>query len=636
MAPLIELASGFLAADGYAVSQPEPGLLAGERAGERRRVWVADGPGAAATVGAHMRRIRAAAAAAPDVSTYVLVPALTGLSNELRQEIARLGIGLRVPVQFFDTPYRADPDGGFGTGEARGARSVFSDYLRSQAAAIKGRVPQPYHALTQLGGERGGFATGEDLLTHLFAQLAKAPEVGEVIVIAGAAGAGKSSLFAALFAALFEHFTAEKRSQRLAPRPILFLPEHIRSARVTSMSGLLAAVAETDAAAATPPRLMSWLNVAGFTTWMFDGLDEFFAGETDFVATLEQRLAPASRGRVVLCTRDSLLTTSSALSAFLDGRVSTGRGVTLYELARWERPSQRALAWMRLAGRLPPAASGGDPAPVARFLAALDASPVASDLAALPFYCDLMLAAASRPAADQPRDEFELLGTTVEAMIDREAAKLASGEIGFTWDVFAGADTFVDVAEMVEKWGAPRFAAAGERERLQALLEAIGRDRLVELIEGIAHLLRCNERFPGEARGLSVDELEELGQIYLDVGVDPEIEPRVLLAIVQLAFFGPGAAQGTVRFSHEIIADYLAARHAARRIAARPESADVLGQALGIREDMAGSPFLRALVHELREVPQIVDLVRAHVAADKVRPAYAANAALLAKALGSR
>ncbi len=629
----------FLAADGFRLTRRAEGHLQAERGREsggtdRLTLWYADPDAGTATDEARLLAdfAQAKAFGGANAQAYFVTPSLAGLSTAFRHQANELGVGVRVPVQFFDTPYKIDGDDAVGSGRGAEARSVFAEFIHDAQATIAERVLQPYVALSSLGAAHGGFASGPDLLPVLTAELAEPPERAQITIIIGNAGAGKSCLFAALFDALNRHFTTEKRAQRLASRPILFLPAHIRNAQAKSMDGLLAAVAATDAAAATNPGLMRWLSANGLTTWMFDGLDEFFAGEADFATALEQSLAPDSRARTVICVRDSLLTTSTALRDLIDRHIADG-SIRIYELARWERPSQRQLAWARHVKRLAGPTDVTDPPAVAQFLAALDAHPAIAELATLPYYCDLILGLQA-DARIVATDEFDLLSAAVDGLIDREAAKLEGGEAGFEWDVFSGADAFVEAADMVAHFGVETFNVPAERARLIEALKAIGRDRLVELIEGLAHRMRMYEAYPNAANGLSVDELRQLSTFYLDVGLVPGLEPRVLLALVQLAFFGQSATKGHVRFAHEIIADFLAARHAVSLIRAHPESADALGQALGVRRDLDRSIFLRYLVREFGREPDLVRIIATHVSEGRVRAAYAPNAALLVQALG--
>ncbi len=630
--------AAFLKADGFTVEQPAPHCLAGERDQpgaplERRFVWFTDPAAGIDPAPATLLEDFTAAQGVLDEHAlgYYVTPSLAGLATTFRQAANAAGIRVRVPVQFFDTAYKDAADTGFGEGLGSDSSEVFRAFQRQGKMLSQTRVPQPFEAMSGLGNASGGFGGGADLLTHLVAEMSAPPTAPRLTVVLGNAGAGKSHLFAALFAELHARFLEEKRRQRQVTRPVLFLPDHIRGSPVATLDGLLEAVSATEAAATTRPTLMRFLNQAGFTTWMFDGLDEFFAGETDFVDTLQTSLAPTSRAQILICARDSLLTSSSVLRGLIDNHLGSG-AVHLYELARWQRPAQRALAFVRHVGRLPAASDITDPKPVQAFLAKLDASPAGSDLASLPFYCALMLAP-DASGSSMPADELDLVAAAVDGLVDREQAKLASGELGFRWDVFSGADNFVTVSELVEGWGPDAFTAIGDRERLLATLEQIGRSRLLELIEGLAHQMRTTVAYPNESKGLTTEEIEDLANYYLDVGVEPELELRILLAIVQLAFFGPGDAEGHVRFAHEIIADFLAGREAMRIIAANPASPDAIGQALGVRRDLDRSIFLRYLTRELRAEPELAASVRAHIEAGHVRERSAVGAGHLLAAL---
>lgn len=646
MAGLGARIESFLDADGFEIGLAVPGFVSAVRqrtagGADRRQVWYSDPDSGAGIDEARLLRDFAApppspgppsAAPGDTYQAYFVTPSMAGLSTDFRHKANAFGVSVRVPVQFFDTPYKSDGDEAFGAGRGANARSVFADFIRDSRRMIETRVAQPFVALSSLGSG-GGFASGPDLLEALAVEFTVPADAPGIAIVIGNAGVGKSCLFAALFDRLNRHFAAEKRAQRLASRPILFLPEHIRSEQVKSVDGLLSAVSATDAAAATSPKLMRWLNHNGLTTWMFDGLDEFFAGEVDFVDALQQALVPESRARVIVCVRDSLLTTSTALRHFIDRHIDSG-SVRLFELSRWERPSQRQLAWLRLENRLASDADSVDTTAVSGFLQTLDRNAALGELATLPYYCDLLLGLGTSSELAAHR-EFDLLAAAVDGLIDREAGKLASGEFGFDWDVFSGADAFVAAAEMVTEIGPEAFNGPAERSRLIEVLRTIGRERLVELIEGLAHRMRMFEPYPNEAAGLPLEELQQMAAFYVDVGLMPGLEPRVLLALVQLAFFGPGAKNGHVRFSHEIVADFLAARYALGLIRGHPENADVLGQALGVRRDLERSVFFRYLVHELRADPELGASVQAHVEAGRVREAYAENAALVAARLGT-
>lgn len=632
----------FLVADGFAIERPAPHCVAGKRTvGDGRTetcfVWVRDPE---AGIDPAPEALAADfAEAAPHILTgssgFLVTRSLSGIGKDLRDKAAAAGVSVRVPIQFFDAAYRSPGGGRSGADRARSASERFRRLQREGTELAARRVAQPYESLSALGNRAGGFASGGDLLDRLVDALSAPNDGPELSIVLGNAGAGKSHLVGALYSTLHDRFMEAKAAHRDALRPVLFEPEAIRLSRGRRFDELLNAVAETEVVAgATPLPMMRFLSRAGFTLWMFDGLDEFFAGEGDFLAELDKALEPGSRARIVLCTRDSLMTSSEPLKSLVDRHIAKGT-VRLYELAAWESASQRALAFVRRTGRMPKPGEP-DPAEVASFMAMLARSEPARDLARLPFYCDLMLdLALDKDAA--VAGPFALLETAVDRLIDREAGKLASGELGFGWDVFVGAESFVELASHVDAVGARRFETSAERERLLAAVEAIGRERLVGLLEAIAHVARMSEPYPNEARGLDTEEIEEIANFYLDVGLDPELEPRVLLALVQFAFFGQGAAGGHVRFAHPILADYLAARYALEVLRTGNGSASAIAQALGVRRDLAGNIAVDYLADALAREPDLAAAVRDRIEAGEV-PERSRDAArdLLAAMTGTR
>jgi hypothetical protein len=142
----------------------------------------------------------------PNATAYLLSPSRAGFPREFLQSLNDLRISLTIPVQFFDSPFKYD--------DAPQAASAIRD-LRSSDPAGK-RVAQPYRTSASTGQ-----ATDEpDLFTHLRTQLTN-PQAPAVRVIVGKAGIGKSFLFNALFARLYDNFLDEKRHQRSTPRPMM-------------------------------------------------------------------------------------------------------------------------------------------------------------------------------------------------------------------------------------------------------------------------------------------------------------------------------------------------------------------------------------------------------------------------------
>jgi hypothetical protein len=568
-------------------------------------------------------------AAAGAVGTY-LVAGTKGLSAAFTKGVsAVLQGGIRVPVQFFDADYRVDSARG---GKVRSALGTILD----QAQRTR-RAAQPFLIRRGLGPE-DCTPGGADLVEHLETALRDPGRGARVRFIDGAAGSGKSVAFNALLRAGFDEFMAAKASHVLRRRPIAFLPEHIRGEAIGYVDDVLDAAAEADMARAVEPEQLRWLLKHGFSTWMLDGLDEFYAGDNDFFAFLEAELAdPASEAQILVCTRDSLLSSNAAMRGFLERQFSRGGAVEVYELAPWGPKAWEEIAWLELE-------QGRDGArgsrKVVQFVAALQASPTLATLARLPFYCTVMLDA-YRAGRGLPKDELELLQSIVDRMVERE-----HGKDLFRWRDFVDLDAVA--AAIDEATAGEEPAAASDSARTRAVLADVldreGRAALFELIEALAHQHRCSPTPGAPSDALAVGDMRDFyGRVYAGADLaDPDVE-RLLTLLVQFAFFGPARQSGAIDFTHHILADYLAGRYAVRLLrgavdrhaptgtpgtrsaladATRPLSA--FRQAIGTAPFVAGSLFhrtiarevaqdaaLRALVHSLRDA----DPGRSNVAA---------------------
>jgi hypothetical protein len=138
---LIESASEYLVADGYAVTKRGRSLVVGNRAtlGENTEfvyVWVVD-DAALRSFGSQeepfMRMFTEVAVTFPRSNRFLLVPTTQGLSREFTKRALEQDVRVRVPVQFFRTspplgltstvdsrcrPLQRAPDAGSGFGVA--------------------------------------------------------------------------------------------------------------------------------------------------------------------------------------------------------------------------------------------------------------------------------------------------------------------------------------------------------------------------------------------------------------------------------------------------------------------------------------------------------------------------------------
>jgi hypothetical protein len=124
--------------------------------------------------------------------------------------------------------------------------------------------------------------------------------------IVGNAGAGKSVLFQGLFAILYRHFIDLKIKLTLSPRPIPFIPQHLRSTYTIRTLALVDSFLRSDVAAPVSRETLEWMLTNGHCIWMFDGLDELYSGDPEFFDYLLDLLTrPDSHAQILVCARDS-------------------------------------------------------------------------------------------------------------------------------------------------------------------------------------------------------------------------------------------------------------------------------------------------------------------------------------------
>jgi hypothetical protein len=560
--------------------------------------------------------------AAPGAVGFYLVPRRLGQSTEFASRAGALlrspAGGVRVPIQFFDTPYKREQTGEAGT-RSRKARSAVDDLL-GQVAKVR-RVAQPFLIRRGLGPNDCVPVEG-DLVEHLETTLMD-PGAIRLRFIDGSAGSGKTVAFNALLDSSIKEFRAAKAEQLQRRRPIAFLPDHIRGEAIGYVDDVIDAAVEADMAQTVEPEQLRWLLSRGFATWMFDGLDEFYAGDNDFFKFLEDELAdPNSQAQFLICARDSLLSSSDAMRAFIERQLQRGGRIEIYALAPWDAKRWAQMAWLELEnGRK--GAEGS--ARVRQFVSALEGSATLADLAKLPFYCAVMLET-FKAQKKMPKDEFELLQSIVDRMVERE-----HGKDIFRWEDFVDIDA---LSESIDDLAVDQKVAASDTANTRAILAEVldgeGRSALFELIEALAHDYRRNPDAATAANGLGLEDLRNFyGRTYAASNLgDPEVS-RLVTVLVQFAFFGQGRRAGSIDFTHHILADYLAARYAARLLrgaVAQDEQAGASGrraslsdvtrrvstfrQAIGTAPLVAGSTFHRYLAQEMQRDAKLGSFVQ--------------------------
>ena len=144
------------------------------------------------------------------------------------------------------------------------------------------------------------------------------------------------------------------------------------------------------------------------------------------------------------------------------------------------------------------------------------------------------------------------------------------------------------------------------------LLDEEGRELLFELIGAVAHRLRRTK--DASDFGLPANEVREIVAVSnSSMGPDSSAVRRLRMVLIRFAFFGPGRRAGSIDFTHQILADYFAARYATSMLERALKSADSTGEALkrhgqdlviraiGTAPVISGSLFYRYFVQALEK-----------------------------------
>ena len=610
MNTLTQLARSYLEAGGLKIVREKPGFLHLNRrtdngAQENVLVWIwtedrarsseltkSELAAREAREAVLLKGIAAELRREPSATGYLLVESKVGLSQNLVVETSRLfgeRGGIRVPVQFFDTSYKIDkPD-------ARRARSALGNLKKNAAPA---RIPQPFCKRTNLA-KASKSESYPDVVAHLAAQLGRPPERPRLYFIDSAAGSGKSVAFSALATSLHESFITAKRACKEQPRPIVFLPEHLRGGKLGYVDDILAAVAETEVAELTTAEQFKWLLKTGHSIWMFDGLDEFYGASSDFLSFVEEALnARDSKAQFVICTRDSLLTASPVVRKFIERRLTRTKDVEILDLEPWTNTTWKALAQ----AQFKPGAHGE--AQAQQFVSAVEGSTKVAALAQNPFYCSVLLSHFISNRA-LPADDLLALDMLVERMVEREHGKRV-----FQWQDFVDLEALASaIRDEIARLGIT-IPNGGDLDALiRRLLDEEARELLFDLLGGVAHRLH---RFDDLGAGMSADEL---GKLVVGGAInDTRERKRLRMALVRFAFFSPGRKAGSLDFTHQLLAEYFAARYAARMLLRTLEQTDEersnSGKAIdavaavGTAPVPEGSIFHRYFVRELSRRPK--------------------------------
>lgn len=540
MPQLQEQVRGYLQSAGFRILEQKADFILADKLvfGQERDTWLVWTVPERADPKSHESALRGSIATIrpnyPDAKAFVLAPSRGGFSRDALHGFAESRVKFLVPAWFFDAPFKVE--------ESPKAASAIADIRALAASSL--RIPQPF---TTEGPNEGD---NSDLFEHLASEL-PSPVVPTVRVVVGRAGIGKSILFRALFDQLYRGFLDAKQQQRPATRPIPLLPEHLRGAYVLRTEALIENFLRSDVAAPVGKETFEWLLVNGHAGWLLDGLDELYAGDPGFFEYLSDLVTRReSRAQITIFCRDSVLTTSDAFAEFRE-LCGQGGALEVYHLSDWNRESKKQFAWLRLGGRL---SKPGEHPPehVAGFLDAINRTQTLQALSGLPFYCDLLAAQFEAGRMGDFADDVALLNYVIDEMLVREQKK-----------------GLLDLN----------------------LLEP---DGLMDWLEQIALDYVEGQRYADISR----DAALEYGQIVLKQGLSEAERVHMLTSLLQFPLFRAGDMTGKVAFTHDLIAEALAARAYLRLLA--KQARQTVGR-LSSRLDRDDPTLLRFIAGRLDE-----------------------------------
>jgi len=486
-----------------------------------------------------VRQFESLTAKYPGAKYTLLTHTFEGITPDFRSEAARFRVRILVPAWFFDTPFKNE--------EAPEHVSAMSTLLK-RGREFK-RVAQPYAILT---GNGDVVEEGEDLLPVLFERLTTS--AGSCLhILVGAAGAGKSVLFETLFSRCYSHFLQQKNARVLSRRPIPFIPEYLRKARMLRTHELVSEFLNSDVAVSVSLDTFRWMLANSFSMWMFDGLDELYDADLDFFDFLMDPITqPRTRAQILVCARDSLLTSCEPFAKFLeDWPPALDAEVRLYRLSEWPHASKRAFAWLSLEGR-GPGEREEDPPRVSKFLTTVGRSQTLNRLSAVPYYCALLMEAFRRGDLVEVPDDCALVERAVTEVVNREIQKGVLSEEAF------------------------------EGRGLREWLETVAFESYIE-----------------ESKGLATGQLEEYAEVVLRPDLPSTARQNVMLSLVQFPLFARGVRPGVVSFKHELVAEYLTGCYLTSHVS---DNAPWVARSLGRRIDLADSLIMRYMAGQLLRV----------------------------------
>jgi len=489
----------------------------------------------------------------PNAIYSLLTSSLAGFSRDFRSELSKLRVEFKTPVLFFDSPFKCEI-----TSET--TKSAI-DSLRNDDLDWR-RIEQPFSIL--VGDEVK--ERGHDLLKHLLDDMQSASRPCLRIII-GPAGMGKTILFRSLFARLYKIFQENKNKRRAFPRPIPFIPEYFRGYGPSSLrtDDLVNSFLSTEIAARILPATFEWMLSNGFAMWLFDGLDELYAGDKEFFDYLLDLLTrEGEKTQIVICARDSLLRSCGSLADFLEQyHLGASGEIRVYRLDNWEHSSKRKFAWVSLENRAPKDEKE-DSSKVSKFLSYIS-RPYCKELSSIPFYCNLLVEEFKEGNLENFSNDIMLIGHVISEMIKREQKK---GLLSI--------DSF-------------------EVNGLNEWLETI-----------------ALQFYDSGFSGVQKSEIESFAELTIRNELSDEERQSIIISLTQFPLFSSGRDAGLLVFKHELIAEYLAGRCLSNNLMKKPIPIWVV-RSLESRINFTNSLVARYIANHLTKekgIPYLVGILK--------------------------
>ena len=543
---LQELAKNYLKSQGYDIIRESSDFFHASREALGQEsddylVWVPrlrDAVSYDSQLRPYLTQFQEAAEDYPSAKRQMLLPRMEGVPSYFRSRAREHGIGIRVPIQFFDTPFR-------GEGSRTGSPLSVGATLRNRGMeASRRRIPQPFKV--RKGSEEG--REGADLREQLFNGLVMScsdadRSTASVNIVVAPAGFGKSVLFDALFGDLYSYFQDMKRKRVQFPRPLPLVLEHLTTSTAPNLRSLIHGSLRTDFAPRVEYSGYKWLMTNGFAIWMLDGLDEIIARDPEFFSEVWELLTDPKTSIppvILICVRDSLLVTNDNFKDFCEEQDSA---ITIYDLAPWQRASKEEFSRRKF----------GLEHDASKFMNILRSQPQLDELASTPYYCDLITDEYGSGHIRFKYTETELMDIALERIIEREYSK--------------------DLLDRI----------------------ALPIPKALEYLQEVAL-----DNFDNGYNGVSPEDLVEYAEVVaLESGVEGDGDRlRLSTGLGQIAVFTEGTTGDNIYFAQEVLAHHLLGRALYEKL--ETETTDRLVRALSVQPIQSDNIAIRTVANRLR------------------------------------